>query len=973
MNIKTKLKDLSSTISGELHTDYLTRTLYSTDASVYKMMPTAVCYPKNTDDIRQLILFARQHQVSLIPRTAGTSLAGQCVGHGIVIDLSKHFTKIISFNKAEKSVIVQPGVIRDQLNLYLKQHGLFFSPNTSTSNFCMIGGMVGNNSCGTTSIRYGVTRDKVISLDVLLSDGHLVRFKDLSDKELIQKKSQKTLEGKIHRFLIQRLSRRSVKNQILRGYPSQKIHRRNTGYAVDELIRQRPFELEGDPFNLCSLITGSEGTLGIVTQIELRLDNLPPEHNGMVIAHFDSVIKALKAVQAVMKHQLYGCELVDKNILDCTKNHPLHQKNRFFINGDPQAILMLEVRSHTEEDLQSKIDQLNSTLGEIGLSYADVALTGSDVDAAISLRVSGLGLLGNIVGDKKSAACIEDTAVSLDVLPHYIEDFQEIARKFNQQIVYYAHAGAGELHLRPLLNLKTNQGRKEFRNLTKQVAQLVNRYNGSLSGEHGDGIVRSEFIPLVLGEKNYSLLWEIKQCFDPQNIFNPGKIVDSFPMDKNLRFDYEQDHSSIQTKFDFSDDKGLLRSLERCNGAGNCRSIGPSGVLCPSYRATRDEVHTTRGRANVLREALGNPLTLNPFDSKEAKVVLDLCLSCKACISECPSSVDMATYKAEFTYQYNKLNGIRLRDRLFAHYTNVNKRIRPIRWLYNTLINNSLISGIMKRSMGISPERSLPNLYRKPRFTKFEAGENSTKKTVCLYIDEFTYFNEPHIAHHAYELLILLGYNVIVLPFRESGRTFISKGLLDQAQKRLEVIFDEYAPIMGRDKVLIGIEPSAVYTFRDELPKILKKSDQLISFSRRCELIDTFLANEYREGNIGSSFFSNENRTVKFHAHCYQKALGSVVDTFEILNLPQNYQVTILNTGCCGMAGSFGYEKEHYDISMKIGQDRLFPAIESSSDEVIIAANGTSCRHQIFDGTGRKSSHPVSILWQDITKKTSLK
>ncbi|MCY4267549.1 MAG: FAD-binding and (Fe-S)-binding domain-containing protein [Flavobacteriaceae bacterium] len=958
---KKKLNVLKQSISGELHCDHLNRILYATDASVYKKLPLAVCFPKTPQDIQKLIHFADQNQTNLIPRTAGTSLAGQCVGDGIVVDMSKHFNKILRFNKKEKTVVVQPGVIRDQLNLYLKEHGLFFSPNTSTSNFCMIGGMVGNNSCGTTSIKYGVTRDKVVRLNLILSDGQSIQVSAVDEKQIIEKKKQENLEGKIYRFITQRLSRPSIQEEILKEYPSEKIHRRNTGYAIDELIKQKPFNPSGKELNLCQLLSGSEGTLGIVTEIEIQLDDLPPKYVGMIVAQCDTIIKSLKMVPIVMEHELYGCELVDKNILDCTRNHPLHQKNRFFLVGDPQAILMLEMRSDSKKNLDKQLNSLKSTIEQTKYSYANTVLLDQDVNAAISLRTSGLGLLGNIIGDKKSAACIEDTAVSLEVLPRYIQEFQKLADQFNQEIVYYAHAGAGELHLRPLVNLKTQEGKKEFRQLTKEVALLVKKYNGSLSGEHGDGIVRSEFISLVLGEKNYSLLWEIKQCFDPKNIFNPGKIIDSFPMDQNLRTQYRQDDSHIQTKFNFNSDLGLLRALERCNGAGNCRSIGPTGTLCPSYRATQDEVHTTRGRANVLREAIGNPQGLNPFDSEEIKEVLDLCLSCKACISECPSSVDMATYKAEFSYQYYQIKGYKFRDKVFAHFTSFNKKAVLFRGIYNRLISHKITSQIIKKSMGIATERSLPKLHKKPYFNRTKLN-GEIKKEVYLYIDEFTYFNEPHIAKEAYELLMKLGYGVEVLPFKESGRTYISKGFLDQAKSRLEAIFNAYGPMIHSDRILIGIEPSAVYTFQDELLKLLDVNEKHQAFSSHCVLMDSFLAEEFRKGDIDTNCFHQEKKTIKFHAHCYQKALGSIKDTFDILNMPSNYQVSILNTGCCGMAGSFGYEKEHYEISMRIGNDRLFPAIQNSNREDIIVANGTSCRHQILDGTKRKSYHPISVL-----------
>lgn len=968
-----KFVKLSHLLEGELRTEHFHKVLYATDASVYKMLPQAVCFPKSINDLRHLVNFATQNNTSLIPRTAGTSLAGQCVGKGIVVDLSKHFNKIISLDVENRVVEVEPGVIRDQLNLFLKDYQLFFAPNTSTSNFCMIGGMVGNNSSGTTSIRYGVTRDKVQSLEMLLSDGSLITIESLRNFELEKKKRQNNLEGRIYASIDKKLSDPRVQKHIADGFPSKKVHRRNTGYAVDQLLNMSPYNTSGGAFNLSKLISGSEGTLGIITKIKLEIDPLPPKFRAMLVPHYHSVNLALKSVPIAMKHRLYSCELIDKNILDCTAHNLEQQKNRFFVQKDPEAILMLEVCSNRKDDLHNQIKRLKQDLYDTDFSYALVELYDYQVDMAIALRIAGLGLLGNLVGDEKSAACIEDTAVPLEVLADYIQDFQKIANRFKQKIVYYAHAGAGELHLRPIVNLKSREGKKEFRDITEAVARLVKTYNGSLSGEHGDGIVRSEFIPLVLGNENLALFESIKGVFDPKNIFNPGKIVDPYPMDQNLRTEYSVNALKVNTKFDFSKDHGLLGALEKCNGAGNCRSIGPKGSLCPSYRATQNEEHTTRGRANVLREALGNPNEINGFNSKDAVRVLDLCLSCKACVSECPSSVDMATYKAEFMYQYNKVNGVPIRAQIFGNITKFNRRLRPFRWFYNAIVKNATIAYPIKLAMGVSPKRSLPRLYSKPVFRGLNSINGCSLKKVYLYMDEFNYFNEPRIIENSFNLLAGLNYQVEVLPFLESGRAFISKGLLDEAKNCMERVYNTYSKYISKETPLIGIEPSAVYTFKDELIKLLGDSDQKKYFADSCLLIDAFLADEVKNKRINSTCFETANRRIKIHAHCYQKALGNVKDTFDILNLPINYKVSILNTGCCGMAGSFGYEKEHYEISMKIGSDRLFPAIEKSEQDVVIAANGTSCRHQIYDGTKRSSLHPVCILWKALLKNKSFK
>ena len=959
---KNKISILNKELNGEVRNDSLYKKLYATDASVYKKYPTAVAFPKTNSDIKKIISFCLKEKLSIIPRTAGTSLAGQCVGSGIIVDVSKHFNKIISLDNKNKTVTVQPGVIRDELNLFLKKHGLFFGPNTSTSNYCMIGGMVGNNSSGTTSIKYGVTRDKVLKLNTILSDGSNVVFNSIDDNEIKKKIKLKTLEGDIYRYFIKKYRNKKNRKTIIDGYPDSTIHRRNTGYALDSIINQQPFNKNGDNLNLSKILTGSEGTLAFTTEVTLKLDPLPPSKSVMLVLHFDSIQKAMESVNYVMKYDLYTCELIDKTILDCTLHNPLQKKNRFFINGDPKAILLLEFKNDNIKQIENQLKQIKNNSLIKKLSYAYIELRGEEINAALSLRHAGLGLLGNMIGDEKAVACIEDTAVPINMLSNYISDFQEIMEKFNQEIVYYAHAGAGELHLRPVLNLKSSKGVSDFRKISSSVADLVNKYNGSLSGEHGDGIVRSEFISKIIGEKNYSFLKEIKEVFDPQNIFNPGKIVDPLPMDENLRYEIDREEPEIITIFDYSKDKGLLRASEKCNGAGNCRSISLKGTLCPSYRATRDELHNTRGRANVLREVLTNNEKKNKFDSEELKNAMDLCLSCKACATECPSSVDISLYKAEFQYHYQKLNGSSLRDKIFAYSGKINKAVQPFKSVYNLLLSNNIIGSLLKKGLKIHSNRSIPKVKKALHKTlKISKIENPIK-SVYLYLDEFTNYIDTDIGKDCVYLLEKLGYKVNFLHPTESGRTYISKGFLENAKKCAQYNVDLYADIINKNRPLLGIEPSAIYTFVDEYPKLYNNHEKAHNLAKNCYLIDTFISDEIEKGNIISESFHNEIKKIKIHGHCYQKALGSVIDTFNILNLPVNYEVTILNTGCCGMAGSFGFEKEHFEISQKVARERLYPSINKTSSNELIAANGTSCRHQIYDGTKRTSLHPISIL-----------
>ncbi|WP_299682883.1 FAD-binding and (Fe-S)-binding domain-containing protein [uncultured Dokdonia sp.] len=957
-------EQLSRQLSGELHSDALHKRIYATDASVYRKVPQAVAFPKDTSDIQRLVLFATENNTTLIPRTAGTSLAGQCVGDGIIVDVSKHFTKIIDLDIEKRQVTVQPGVIRDELNEYLKPHGLFFGPNTSTANRCMIGGMVGNNSSGTTSIKYGVTRDKVVRLKTVLSDGSEVVFESMSDIRFREKCQLSTLEGSIYKTLKESLSSSEVQDQIHAEFPKPEIHRRNTGYAIDALIHQQPFSEEGNLCNLCSLLAGSEGTLAFTTEITLQLDELPPDQGVLIAAHFETLQQCLKAVSLTMQHDLYTCEMMDKVILDCTKNNRTQLKNRFFIEGDPAAILTLEVRDSTIEKARAQANALVDDIQASGLSYAYPILEGKQIDQAMELRKAGLGLLGNIIGDRKAVACIEDTAVALEDLASYIDEFTAIMDAYKQEAVYYAHAGAGELHLRPILNLKESNDVVLFRKITTEVAQLVKKYQGSMSGEHGDGIVRSEFIAYMIGEKNYELLRKIKYTFDPKSIFNKGKIVDPLSMDTSLRYEIDREEPEITTLLNFNDQEGILRSAEKCNGSGDCRKLpSAGGTMCPSYRATRNEKDTTRARANALREFLTTSEKTNPFDHEELKEVFDLCVSCKACASECPSNVDVATLKAEFEYQYQKSHGSSLRTKLFAHTTRINKLGAKAPALYNGLLK--VTGGLTKTTLGIAKERSLPLLNPYKRNTNPEiTSSNNTIKDVILYVDEFSEYLDGDIAHDATALLKGLNYHITIWTGKESGRSYISKGFLEEARVLANIMIADFNQLSDENIPILGIEPSAILSFRDEYLRLADDVEKAKKLSKRAFLIEEFLHQEIKLGNIKTEQFSAEAKKIKIHAHCHQKALSSVEHTFAILNLPINYRPTVIPSGCCGMAGSFGYEKEHYDISMQMGEQTLFPAIRKADDTVIIAANGTSCRHQIKDGTQRTALHPVTILKQ---------
>lgn len=967
------LSQLAKSLDGELHSDQLMKTLYATDASVYRSLPLAVALPKSSQDIQKLIKFASENGTSLIPRTAGTSLAGQCVGDGIVVDVSKHLNNILEFNKEEGWVRVQPGVVRNELNHFLKPHGYFFSPITSTASRAMIGGMVGNNSCGTTSIVYGSTREHTLELKVLLSDASEVIIKSLSTEEFENKCQMESLEGDLYRHIKGELSSQQTQEQIRTHFPKPSIHRRNTGYAVDYLLETEIFTKKETPFDFCKLICGSEGTLAIATEIKLHLDPLPDPFEIVVAAHFESIHQSMKAAQIAMKHQPTAVELMDKIILDCTLENAEQSKNRDFVEGDPMAILMVEFRGKDLDEAKTQGAAFIDSLKMAGMGYAFPIIGPDRTKSAWELRSAGLGLLANIPGDSKAVACIEDTAVDIDDLADYIDEFAEIMEGFGQNPVYYAHAGAGEIHLRPILDLKKSTDVQRFHEISEASAKLVKKYNGSLSGEHGDGRVRAEFIPLMVGEENYALFKRIKKAWDPNGIFNPGKIVDAAPMNSSLRYQSDKPTPEHETIFDFSHEGGILRMAEKCNGSGDCRKLPKSGggTMCPSYQATRNEKDTTRGRANTLREFLTTNTKKNPFDHPEIKEALDLCLSCKGCTSECPSNVDMATMKAEFQYQYYKTNGVPLRAKAFAYINLLNGLGSKIPSISNFFLGNSLTSGLLKKVLRVAPQRHLPAIssvslkaWYKKNYQNLP-GNTPTIKSLYFFADEFTNHNDTEVGIKAITLLKHLGYEVNMVDHRESGRGAMSKGLLEYARKVADENVRIFSKLVGPDSPLVGVEPSAIYSFRDEYPKLVSKEwvAEAKTLKVHAEMVDEFIAKEIIAGNITEDQFTDQERKILLHGHCHQKALSSVSYSKKILSFPKNYEVEVIPSGCCGMAGSFGYEAEHFDLSMKIGEMVLFPAVREADDETIIAAPGTSCRHQIADGTGRKALHPIEILY----------
>lgn len=964
---------LSSQLSGYILTDDASRLMYATDASVYREIPAAVVFPRNNEDIKKIIDFARNNQITIIPRTAGTSLAGQVVGSGIIVDVSKYLTQIIEVNKKENWVRVQPGVVLDELNKLLEKDDLFFGPETSTSNRCMIGGMVGNNSCGAHSLIYGSTRDHTLAVKAILSDGSEAEFSAITNEEFESKCNGSTRESQIYSNIREILTDAINRKEITEQYPDKSLKRRNTGYAIDLLLDCEPFTKGREKFNFCKIIAGSEGTLAFITEIKLNLVPLPPKEKALVCVHLKTIKEALRANLLVLEHKPVSVELMDKTIIDLARENITQNKNRFFIQGDPGAILIVEFAEEQRDLVLQKASSLEKNLRDSGYGFLFPLVEGENIKKVWDLRKAGLGILSNYPGDCKPVSLIEDTAVNPKLLPDYIEDVDNMLVGYGLHTEYYAHIATGELHIKPALNLKDPKHVELFYKVGFETAKIVKKYKGSLSGEHGDGRLRGEFIPLMIGEHNYNLLKKIKNTWDPEGIFNPGKITDTPSMNQMLRYKPGQPSRYIETIFDFSKDLGILLAAEKCNGSADCRkSAVIGGLMCPSYMATKNENASTRARTNILREFLTNSTKKNPFDHKEILEVMDLCLSCKGCKSECPSNVDITKYKAEFLQHYYDEHGVPFRSKMIAGITSTNKFGSAFPRIFNFFVKNKFFSGIIKKILGFAQERNIPTLYRftlKRWYSKFSSNLNEdllNKGEVYFFCDEFTNYNETEIGIKTIKLLTGLGYKVIIPKHLQSARTYLSKGLLRKAKKIAEKNVELLNEVVSEKSPLIGIEPSVILSFRDEYIELVSKEmkERAIALSNNCLMVDEFICREYKEEKINKDIFSKERKEIKLHGHCHQKSLASTGPTKQMLEIPQNYSVVEIKSGCCGMAGGFGYEKEHYEVSMKVGDLVLFPEIRKTPDNVIIAAPGSSCRNQIKDGTGRTALHPVEILYE---------
>jgi len=943
-------------ISGEIRTDPVTRMLYRTDASMYEVEPLGLVLPSSVDDVVHAVRVAAEHGIPLLPRGGGTSLAGQSVGRALHVDYSKYMNAILELDVEERWVRVQPGVVLDELNDALKQHDLQFAPDVSTSSRANIGGMIGNNSSGAHSILYGKTIDHVIDLKVVLADGTLAEFAPLDQAQWQAKEGLAGLEGDIYRGIGSIIDEH--REEIGRRFP--RVMRRVSGYNLDEFVDR---EVKGRR-DLCTLVIGSEGSLCQVVEVRLNLVPLP-RHKAVVACHFHSINEALEANLDILETSPASVELVDKILLDLTRDSIEHCSARSFLRDDPQALLFVEYYAESEQELELKARSLEELLDRGGLSYATVlALEPALMRQMWDLRKAGLGLLMSMPGDSKPQPGVEDTCVPVGVQAEYAGKVQQLMQENNTVAEFYGHASVGVLHIRPILNIKTADGVRLLRHLQDRMSDMALEYGGAMSAEHGDGLARGEWIAKMFGADLVRAFSQVKALFDPRGLMNPGKIVQPPRMDENLR--YDDDYASdpeLESFFRYSREGSLQQAVEMCSGVGHCRKKR-TGTMCPSYMATLEEEHSTRGRANALRAALSGRMPGGGLDSPELARVMDLCLECKACKSECPSSVDMARLKYEFLAHYREANGYPLRSRLFGHIGRLNRWLSPFSPVANGMLRSMPNRWLLERTLGIDRRRKSPRLANQTFSSWFRRRTHrrggGRRGQVLLFNDTFTEYNDPQIGMAATMILESAGFEVVVMNQKICCcRPAISEGFLRESKGLIVGNLDLLEPYARQGVPIVGLEPSCMLTFRDDYVELVDDPRARV-VAENSFLLDEFLVGLQRDGELDLAFTST-SRDILIHNHCHQKAIGSD-SCLQVMNMPPGFRAREISAGCCGMAGSFGYEKEHYDLSMRIGEDRLFPAVRAASGETEITAAGTSCRHQIADATGRSPRHWAEIM-----------
>lgn len=966
------LADLDQRVTGELRTDRMNRILYSTDASIYQMMPYGVLIPKTVDDLFAAVELAVQYEVPLLPRTAGSSLAGQAVNEALVIDFTRHLDQVLEVNAEERWVRVQPGIVLDTLNLYLQPYGLKFGPDPASSNRAAMGGIVSNNSTGSHSILYGMTADHVLETNVILNDGSAVHFHPLDDTQLREARQRTGREGEIYRQISELLAVPGNRAAIAAGTPRH--WRRCGGYNLDRLIDDPALTFRWPKekrFNLSELICGAEGTLGVITEMKLNLVPLP-QMSALAIIQFDDLADALSAVPIILQVQPTAVELLDNLGLTLCRKVPEYARLlHTFLDGQPHCVLITEFYGHSERELRQRIDELQTLVmrEKTGATQVTPAIESWRQANIWKVRKVGLGLMMSVKGDHKPIPFIEDAAVPPEHLAEYVIRLEKFCNDMGTHVAYYAHASAGCIHIRPLINSKSASEIAKMPQIIEFAVDLLHGYGGSLSSEHGDGRARSWINEHFFGAELYDLYRQVKHIFDPGGLFNPGNIVDSGPMTDNLRYGEDYEVISLTSYLDFSEDMGFHRAVETCNGAGVCRQR-LTDTMCPSFMATRDEMHSTRGRANALRAVLSGQLPSSELTGPELYEVMELCISCKACKAECPSAVDMAKIKFEYLAHYHQAHGKPLRSRLFGHIGTLNRMgSGPLAPLSNAILKSGVARNFLTKRMGISRERTLPTLARTPlpawfkRHRRQQAARSAPLATpqVALFHDPFTNYNTPEIGIAAVELLEAAGFEVLWPGHKDDGRPFISKGLIDEARAAAKDTLAHLLPLAEKGIPIVGLEPSSLLSLRDDYFYMLSDDKRVAMVAEHAFTFEEFIARLADDDQLNLAF-TTEPRHILLHGHCHQKSLIGTAPAIRALTLPPNYSVTAVDSGCCGMAGSFGYEAEHYDISLKMAERRLLPAVREAAEDTLIVAAGTSCREQIKHGTGRDALHPAEVL-----------
>ncbi len=947
-------------MTPNIHTDELTRRLFANDASIYEEIPAGVAFPQSDEDVIGLLAHARSCSMPLIARGAGTSLAGQATGAGIVMDLSRYMNRVVRIDAEQALARVEPGVIRDTLNRAAAPCGFHFAPDTSTTNRCTIGGMIGNNSAGLYSVKYGSTREHVHRIRAVLADGSVAEFTPVSPSELERKQHEETFEGRVYRDMIALLKHQA--DLIRAAYPHPSIIRRNTGYALDRLLEMEPFTPGGRPFNMAELLCGSEGTLAITLEADVRLTPLA-KYRALVIPHFAALNEAVAATATAVQRGAAAVELLDDSVLGAALDNPEQKRNRFFLEGDPEALLVIELHGDTPDALKLEATALGAELTSTQGAYAAPVMDDPDQMARVwDLRKAGLGLLMGAWSDKKMPEFMEDTAVRVEDLPAYVRDIQEMMNRYQTRCVYYGHASVGELHVRPELNMGTRQGLETMERMAAEVADLVKSRRGSLSGEHGDGRVRAPHLHRVFGPEMMAVLEEVKRIWDPDNVLNPGKIVRPEPMTAHLRVEPYQAAADVRTVFHWRDQTGFVQALGRCNGAGVCLKLSESGgAMCPSYMATREEKDGTRGRANLFRQ-LFQGKRAEAFESNDLEAALDLCLSCKACKTECPANVDMARLKSVFLHGRHQRRGATRGDRFFAFSENL--PARAARWprLANSVNAMRPVKMLLKWLYGIDPRRTMPVLADQSFYDWFQKRPQQVEggERVLILNDYYMNYLEPHIGMALVRVLERLGHRVEVTPPMSSGRACLSLGFLDEAKETATRMVRELHARLGETTAVIGTEPSELLTLRDEYLDLVDDAELAAAraVADRAWLVEEYIAKRVPDWPSTSR---SAGEPIYVHGHCHAQSLTGLSALMSILQRA-GYQPVDLQSGCCGMAGSFGYTTEHYALSMQIAEMKLFPALRALPENALLCVHGLSCRHQIAEGTGRRAYHPAELL-----------